>query len=340
MKKTGKILVRAVWLVFMSAVALIMLFPLIYSVLGGFNTKTEFTSLSRILPIPTKWVMSNYIFAFSTSAIKPLINTFMRTAWYTVIVLVMSTLVGYVMARYEFRFKKTFFAIIIAAQVIPSVLTLIPTFVMVSNIPLVGGNNILGQGGQGLYNNQLMLYLPLSWGYLLWVFLFMQSMKSLPIAFEEAAELVRKVEIASPAEGQLIGLGQVKDETLASGILGKGAAVVPASGSVVSPVNGRVLSVFPTRHAVGIVDENGVELLIHIGIDTVKLEGKYFTAHVKEGDMVKIGDLLVEFDPKAVMAEGYDTTITLLITNSQEFLDVLPAKAGPIKAGQTILTVV
>ncbi|MFR6327765.1 MAG: carbohydrate ABC transporter permease [Eisenbergiella sp.] len=174
MKKTGKILVRAVWLVFMSAVALIMLFPLIYSVLGGFNTKTEFTSLSRILPIPTKWVMSNYIFAFSTSAIKPLINTFMRTAWYTVIVLVMSTLVGYVMARYEFRFKKTFFAIIIAAQVIPSVLTLIPTFVMVSNIPLVGGNNILGQGGQGLYNNQLMLYLPLSWGYLLWVFLFMQ----------------------------------------------------------------------------------------------------------------------------------------------------------------------
>ncbi|MBS5607516.1 MAG: beta-glucoside-specific PTS transporter subunit IIABC, partial [Enterocloster asparagiformis] len=78
---------------------------------------------------------------------------------------------------------------------------------------------------------------------------------------KEAAELVRKVEIASPAEGQLIGLGQVKDETLASGILGKGAAVVPASGSVVSPVNGRVLSVFPTRHAVGIVDENGVELL-------------------------------------------------------------------------------
>ena len=151
---------------------------------------------------------------------------------------------------------------------------------------------------------------------------------------------MRKVEIASPAEGQLIGLGQVKDETLASGILGKGAAVVPASGSVVSPVNGRVLSVFPTRHAVGIVDENGVELLIHIGIDTVKLEGKYFTAHVKEGDMVKTGDLLVEFDPKAVMAEGYDTTITLLITNSQEFLDVLSAKAGSIKAGQTILTVV
>ena len=86
--------------------------------------------------------------------------------------------------------------------------------------------------------------------------------------------------------------------------------------------------------------ENGVELLIHIGIDTVKLEGRYFTAHVKEGDMVKIGDLLVEFDPRAVTEEGYDTTITLLITNSQEFLDVLPAKAGPIKAGQTIRTVV
>ena len=157
---------------------------------------------------------------------------------------------------------------------------------------------------------------------------------------KEAAELVRKVEIVSPAEGQLIGLAQVKDETLASGILGKGAAVIPASGSVVSPVNGKVISVFPTRHAVGIVDEHGVELLILIGIDTDNLEGRYFTAHVKEGDMVKIGDLLVEFDPRAVTAEGYDTTITLLITNSQEFLDVLPAKTGPIKAGQTILTVV
>ena len=174
---------------------------------------------------------------------------------------------------------------------------------------------------------------------LTWILGFEEAAPAKPVK-KEAAELVRKVEIVSPAEGQLIGLAQVKDETLASGILGKGAAVIPASGSVLSPVNGKVISVFPTRHAVGIVDENGVELLIHIGIDTVKLEGRYFTAHVKEGDMVKIGDLLVEFDPRAVTAEGYDTTITLLITNSQEFLDVLPAKAGPIKAGQTILTVV
>ena len=117
-------------------------------------------------------------------------------------------------------------------------------------------------------------------------------------------------------------------------------AVIPSKGEVKAPCDATVSTIFDTKHAIGLATESGLELLIHIGIDTVKLEGRYFTAHVKEGDMVKIGDLLVEFDPRAVTAEGYDTTITLLITNSQEFLDVLPAKAGPIKAGQTILTVV
>ena len=123
-------------------------------------------------------------------------------------------------------------------------------------------------------------------------------------------------------------------------MLGKGAAVVPANGRVVSPVNGKVTSVFPTKHAIGIVDENGAELLIHIGVDTVKLEGKYFTAHVKDGDLVKTGDLLVEFDQKAVEAEGYDTAVAVLVTNSQEFLDVIPAARGAVKAGQDLMTIV
>ncbi len=157
---------------------------------------------------------------------------------------------------------------------------------------------------------------------------------------KEAEPLVQKIQVESPADGKLEPLSQVKDETLASGILGKGAAVVPDNGRVVSPVNGRITSVFPTGHAVGIVDENGVELLIHIGIDTVKLEGRYFTAHVKDGDVVRKGDLLVEFDRRAVEAEGYDTVIAVLVTNSQEFLDVIPAQAGAVKAGQQLFTVV
>lgn len=156
----------------------------------------------------------------------------------------------------------------------------------------------------------------------------------------EPASLVNKIEVTSPVDGQLTELSQVKDETFASGILGKGAAVIPANGRIVSPVNGKITSVFPTKHAVGIVDENGVELLLHIGIDTVKLEGKHFTAHVSDGAVVKKGDLLVEFDKNAIEAEGYDTIVTILVTNTQEFLDVVPAKSGDVKAKQTIFTVV
>ncbi len=172
------------------------------------------------------------------------------------------------------------------------------------------------------------------------VFGFEDEAASVKAEQKEAEPLVQKIQVESPADGKLEPLSQVKDETLASGILGKGAAVVPDNGRVVSPVNGRITSVFPTGHAVGIVDENGVELLIHIGIDTVKLEGRYFTAHVKDGDVVRKGDLLVEFDRRAVEAEGYDTVIAVLVTNSQEFLDVIPAQAGAVKAGQQLFTVV
>ena len=161
-----------------------------------------------------------------------------------------------------------------------------------------------------------------------------------PAKAKNGGSLVQKVTIASPADGELIELSQVKDETFASGVLGKGAAVVPANGRVVSPANGKITSVFPTKHAIGIVDENGAELLVHIGMDTVKLEGKYFTAHVKDGDLVKKGDLLAEFDKKAVEAEGYDTTVAVLVTNSQEFLDVLPAARGAVKAGEDLMTIV
>ena len=161
-----------------------------------------------------------------------------------------------------------------------------------------------------------------------------------PAKVKNGGSLVQKVTIASPADGELIELSQVKDETFASGVLGKGAAVVPANGRVVSPANGKITSVFPTKHAIGIVDENGAELLVHIGMDTVKLEGKYFTAHVKDGDLVKKGYLLAEFDKKAVEAEGYDTTVAVLVTNSQEFLDVLPAARGAVKAGEDLMTIV
>ena len=113
--------------------------------------------------------------------------------------------------------------------------------------------------------------------------------------------------VFSPVKGKYIHLKDVSDATFNSGVLGTGFAVDPKEDVIHAPVEGTISAVFPTGHAVGFTTDNGLEVLVHIGIDTVKLEGKYFTAHVKEGDMVKTGDLLVEFDPKAVMAEGYDT---------------------------------
>jgi len=189
MPKPTAIFLRTLWYICMITIAFIMLYPFVFSVLAGLNSIAEFGHLGALFPVPSEPVWSNFLIIFSPRGIRPLINTFTRTVWYTVIVCMMAVLIGYVMARYDFKGKKFFAITILATQVIPSVLTLIPAFVMMAHIPFVGGNNWMGMGGRGLINNSLAIYLPLGWGFLIWVFLFMQSMKSLPRDFEEAAEL-------------------------------------------------------------------------------------------------------------------------------------------------------
>ncbi|WP_437612854.1 PTS beta-glucoside transporter subunit IIABC [Erwinia sp. V71] len=138
-------------------------------------------------------------------------------------------------------------------------------------------------------------------------------------------DLLSKVTINSPIQGEMLPLDQVNDETFASGLLGKGVAIKPAVGRVVSPVNGSVSSLFRTKHAIGLQDENGAEVLIHVGIDTVKLDGQHFTAHVQQDDNVKVGDLLLEFDIPAIQAAGYELTTPVIISNSDDYIDVLAA---------------
>lgn len=156
---------------------------------------------------------------------------------------------------------------------------------------------------------------------------------------EEKAPSMR-IEIASPVKGTEIPLSQVKDEVFSKNIVGKGAAVIPAEGKVYSPVDGTVASVFDTKHAVGLVSEDGVEILIHVGLDTVELGGQYFTAHVAQDDKVKKGQLLLEFDMDAVKAAGYDTVTPVIISNTDSYLDVLAADAGEINAGDMLITIV
>ena len=181
---------RTLWYLVMGFIACIMLYPFVFSILAGLNHRAEFGHLGALFPVPETPMISNFLFMFTAGGIiRPLINTFLRTGWYTIIVALMAILIGYVMARYEFKGKKFFLIAILGTQVIPEVLTLIPRFIMISNLPLIGGNDIFGYGGRGLINNSLAIYLPLEWHFLIWVFLFMQTMKALPRDFEEAARL-------------------------------------------------------------------------------------------------------------------------------------------------------
>ena len=137
--------------------------------------------------------------------------------------------------------------------------------------------------------------------------------------------------------GTVVPLAEVKDEAFASGALGDGIAIEPADGELVAPADGEISSTFDTHHAVGMTTADGAELLMHIGIDTVKLGGKHFTYLVNEGDKVKKGQPLIRFDLEAIRAEGYPTTTPLIVCNTDEYAAVTPKASGDVKQGDALL---
>lgn len=145
--------------------------------------------------------------------------------------------------------------------------------------------------------------------------------------------------IVSPLRGEALPLSKVEDEVFSGGMMGQGLAINPEEGKVFSPCDGTISAIFPTGHAVGIMGDNGVEVLIHIGMDTVKLEGKGFTKKVKEGDRVKTGDLLIEFDIALIKQEGYSVISPVLISNTDQFTDVVPSATGKVNPGDELIVV-
>ena len=137
--------------------------------------------------------------------------------------------------------------------------------------------------------------------------------------------------------GTVVPLAEVKDEAFASGALGDGIAIEPTDGELVAPADGEISSTFDTHHAVGMTTADGAELLMHIGIDTVKLGGKHFTYLVNEGDKVKKGQPLIRFDLEAIRAEGYPTTTPLIVCNTDEYAAVTPQASGDVKKGDALL---
>ena len=133
----------------------------------------------------------------------------------------------------------------------------------------------------------------------------------------------------------------IPDEVFAQGILGKCCGIEPTEGKVFAPVDGEITQAPDSGHALGIMGVGGVEVLIHVGVDTVEMKGDGFSPKVKEGDKVKAGDLLAEVDVAAVRAEGYKTTTPIIVTNSDDYLDVFAAaESGSIRHGDKLLTVI
>ncbi|CCF12183.1 PTS system, beta-glucoside-specific IIABC component family protein [Brevibacillus laterosporus GI-9] len=150
--------------------------------------------------------------------------------------------------------------------------------------------------------------------------------------------LVQNEQICSPIAGVVHPLQAVSDPTFSREIMGKGLAIEPAEGRVVSPVNGTVVSIFNTKHAIGLISDAGAEVLIHIGIDTVKLGGKHFTAHVETGQQVKVGELLIEFDLQEIRQAGFETITPVIITNTDQYPKIESSSLAEVKEKELLLT--
>lgn len=147
------------------------------------------------------------------------------------------------------------------------------------------------------------------------------------------------LEIASPLDGQVVAMGEVPDPVFAGEVLGRGVAIRPTSTRVIAPFDGSVVTVLDSKHAIGLRSTTGIELLIHVGLDTVALEGKGFDVHVATGQEVKAGDVLIEFDPQVITAAGYDLITPVIVTNTASYAAVRPIPTTTVVAGEPVILV-
>jgi len=150
----------------------------------------------------------------------------------------------------------------------------------------------------------------------------------------------QEIELFAPVDGDVIPLEEVPDPVFAEKMMGDGIAIKPSNGKVVSPVDGDIVQAFPTKHAVGIKADNGAEILIHIGLETVSLDGEGFTIHVKEGDKVKKGDALVDVDLDVVSEKAADTVTPMLITNMSDIEALNKQDVKQVRASEDVVITV
>jgi PTS system beta-glucosides-specific IIC component len=154
--------------------------------------------------------------------------------------------------------------------------------------------------------------------------------------------LNRKEQIVTPIQGEILPLSEIKDSAFYEGLLGQGFGIEPSEGKVFAPCDGTIMTLFPTKHAIGLISDNGAEVLIHVGLDTVKLDGQYFESHVEKGQHVKQGELLLSFDIAAIKAAGFSVQTPVVITNTQDYVDVVSMvnEKKRFESGHEILTLI
>ena len=146
-----------------------------------------------------------------------------------------------------------------------------------------------------------------------------------------------ELEILAPVSGEAVSIKEVNDPTFSEEILGKGIAIRPREGKIVAPCDGIIGMMFDTGHAVSMTADCGAEVLVHVGLETVGLKGKFFKVHAKDGDHVKAGQLLIEFDPEGIKNAGYDLITPIVICNTDDFASVNPVAGGKVAAGDKII---
>ena len=157
---------------------------------------------------------------------------------------------------------------------------------------------------------------------------------------EVKSNSLKKVVISSPIKGETIKLEDIEDAAFATGVLGQGLAIKPTEGKVVSPVSGEVTTLFPSLHAIGITSDEGIEILIHVGLDTVQLEGKGFKAHVKQGDKIVKGQELVTFDIDFIQESGYSIVTPVVVTNYNDYFEIAATESESLELGDKAITVI
>jgi PTS system beta-glucosides-specific IIC component len=165
------------------------------------------------------------------------------------------------------------------------------------------------------------------------------AVEATEVSENASAPVVDYVELHAPVAGQVVALADVNDATFSSGALGHGVAIIPTEGKVVAPLDGEVKVLMPSKHAVGFVTDSGVELLIHVGIDTVELDGEHFTSHVQVGQKVKKGDTLITFDTEAIKDKGYEVVTPVIVTNTNDFVSVKATDNNNVSFKDVALTI-